>query len=305
MPESMDAGNLIHMSKPPIEPDPIFDLAKKRVRKLARLLSANLGPEDQHSGEQVHALRLCCKRLRALVQLYRPCCSRRAIRSVEKRIKQVADRFAERRDADVQYRMLCRTIDEFDRNHQDALQELLSSYFKKKQESARAGDARISHKGLEPVLESWKRNLSSQAGFDLEQGLANTWKRSRQLACEAMLSDADPAYHRCRKWVKFHLYQLKMLDLPDRIPDEAYLEKLTRLGESLGDLHDRCVLEQSLIERGDFALDGGAGECGRIGSGELRALVLQWLDEKKRRDKARCLDLFRGVFPAERKAWKL
>ena len=75
------------MNKDSKRQDPVYKTAKKLVD---RNLAVMDGPAAL-TPEQVHEVRVCTKKLRALIQMYRPHCGKNAIKAVEKKTNRIAD----------------------------------------------------------------------------------------------------------------------------------------------------------------------------------------------------------------------
>lgn len=271
-------------------PDPVYKAAKLRITKLLSSLEAGPSAAAAHSPDPsfVHSLRVCTKRLRALLQLYRPVAGKSAIKSVEQAVKALADSYSGQRDALVQYETLCHLVEVFQQGNDQDMQPLLRYY-----------DARLHHQvhtaaPLDPVaafadiLQLWKQKLKGKKVPDFDSGVEYAYRRARKLAYEAESSDDDEVYHRCRKWAKYYLYQLQMIVAEPRPRDKALIKQLKKLGECLGEFHDRCVLESSLNRLLDNKQDEALEQAA--------LLMLSWLMEQKRQDKNRCQGLFESVF---------
>lgn len=273
--------------------DPVFKLAKQRVNKLLKKIKAEAPASASEpytlSPALVHSLRVCTKRLRALLQLYRPVSGKTAIKAVDQTIKVLARSYSGQRDAVVQYETLCHLVELYQQSHGSDMQPLLD-YFK-----SRSCEVEAAAKPMEPlaafetVLERWQQKLKGKKQPDFGSGLEYAYRKARKLAYEAEASDDDEAYHECRKWTKYYLYQLQMLVDKPRPRDKALIKQLKALGELLGEFHDRCVLEQSLNRILDKPLEDEALE-------QAVLLMLTWLIEQKRLDKKRCQVWFEGVF---------
>ena len=282
--------------------DPVFKLARQRVNKLLKKIRAEAAASAAEpytlSPALVHSLRVCTKRLRALLQLYRPVAAKTPIKAVDQTIKALADSYSGQRDALVQYETLCHLVEQYQQSHGSDMQPLLD-YF-----SARLRDESETAAPMEPaaafegILERWQEKLKEKKQPDFESGLEFAYRKARKLAYEAESSDDDEVYHQCRKWTKYYLYQLQMLVEKPRPRDRARIKQLKALGELLGVFHDRCVLEQALNRLLDKPIEDEALE-------QAVLLMLTWLIEQKRQDKACCQEWFEGVFSRPHNGVKL
>ncbi len=266
--------------------DPVLNIAIQRVNKLVKKLQAAEAPLPP---ALVHSLRVCTKRLRALLQLYRPVASKTAIKKVDQRIKVIARAYAGQRDAVVQYETLCHLVEVYQQSQSSDLQPLLAHY------AARQAREDANATPLDPVaafldvLDVWKARLKSKRVPDFESGLEYAYRKARRLAYEAEASDDDEVYHQCRKWTKYYLYQLQMLLEHPSPKEKALIKHLKALGVLLGEFHDRCLLEQSL----NHLLDKNSNDEPLE---QAALLMLSWLMEQKRLDKKRRQEWFEGVF---------
>ncbi|MEE2733631.1 MAG: CHAD domain-containing protein [Pseudomonadota bacterium] len=282
--------------------DPVFKLAQQRVNKLLKKIraEAQASATDPYtlSPALVHSLRVCTKRLRALLQLYRPVAGKTAIKAVDQSIRALANAYSGQRDAVVQYETLGHLVDQYQQSHGSDMQPLLDHF------QARLDDKAESASPLEPeaaftaILERWQQKLKGKKQPDFESGLEYAYRKARKLAYEAEASDDDEVYHQCRKWTKYYLYQLQMLVDKPRPRDKALIKQLKELGERLGLFHDRCVLEQAMNRMLNQGLDNEALE-------QAVLLMLTWLMEQKRQDKKQCQEWFEGVFSRPHNGVKL
>ncbi len=292
--------------------DPVFKLAQQRVKKLLKKIraEAEASAEDSYSLSPVtlspalvHSLRVCTKRLRALLQLYRPVASKTAIKTVEQPIKALAKSYAGQRDAVVQYHTLCHLVEQYQQSHASDMQALLAYFEARLHDEVASNTPMEPQAALEGILELWQEKLKPRGKKhgsppDLDSGLEYAYRKARKLAYEAESSDDDEVYHQCRKWTKYYLYQLQMLVDKPRPRDKALIKQLKALGELLGEFHDRCVLEQSLNRILDKPVADESLE-------QATLLMLTWLIEQKRADKKRCQEWFEGVFSRPHNGVKL
>ncbi|MVF12095.1 CHAD domain-containing protein [Ketobacter sp. MCCC 1A13808] len=274
------------MDKPLPKSDPIFKSAKKRVAKVLKPIADDVPLTE----EQIHEVRVCTKKLRALLQLYRPVCSKSALRSVDHSIRNLARAFSSARDAYVQYAMLERMTRAFNEDNQNNLQPLLDHYRIHVDQEDVIPAAVDVREGFDELLHIWRQKIKLKATPNFVDGLNYAYKHARKLAYDAESSDDDELYHECRKWVKYYLYQLQMLVKDKRPKDKTYIRSLEKLGICLGDFHDRCVLERSL----NRLLEDDAQHNLDLESAGL--LMVTWLMEQKRQDKETCQHLFEKLF---------
>ena len=283
--------------------DPVFKLAQQRVSKLLKKIQAEAPDASAAvphtlSPVLVHSLRVCTKRLRALLQLYRPVAGKTAIRAVDQSIKALANSYSGQRDAVVQYETLCHLVEQYQQSHGCDMQPLLDHFSACLLEENEVATPMEPNAGFQDILARWQSKLKGKKQPDFESGLEYAYRKARKLAYEAEASDDDEVYHQCRKWAKYYLYQLQMLLDKPRPRDKALIRQLKALGELLGVFHDRCVLEQSLNRILTKPVRDEALE-------QATLLMLTWLIEQKRLDKKQCQEWFEGVFSRPHNGVKL
>tara|TARA_R110000751_G_scaffold62027_1_gene128344 strand:- start:432 stop:1265 length:834 start_codon:yes stop_codon:yes gene_type:complete len=268
------------MKQTAAKPDPIFKSARKQVRKALKALPPGATPSD----EDIHAIRVCSKKLRALLQLYRPGCAGADIKQVERRLKQLAASYAGLRDAHVQEKTLTRLITRLPPQQQAEMQPLFA-YFAA---AASAAGGQVTpedpHQGFADILADWKTSLKLKHRKDPVKGLDYTYRRARSLALAAHESGEDETYHQCRKWSKYYLYQAQLLC--DRKAAKDSIGLLKQLGEQLGLFQDHCVLEDSL--------QGEAAQVPELTNSVAQVLAV--LEEQKQTDKERARQLFEQLY---------
>jgi CHAD domain-containing protein len=291
---SFDDATIWHMKKDASEPDSVFKIAKQCVDNFLSSIGDDSSTNETLSDDEVHNLRVCTKKLRALLQVYRPCHGKKEVKSVEGIIKALAKSYSEQRDAHVQYETLTEAVSTFSQDHHVDMQSLLSHFENKKHNTKSQGVPIPAHAGFDQILQAWKAMLKPDAAPDIKAGVDFAYLKARKLAGKTQSHDDDEAYHECRKWVKYYRYQLNLLAHHKSDKDEAYVAKLTTLGEKLGVLNDRCVLEHSL---GDLLESRQANST--KGDSNLKNAGKQmqsWLTEQKLLYKAQCNELFDELF---------
>jgi CHAD domain-containing protein len=74
--------------------------------RAAEVLEHSRGVLDTRDIERVHAMRVATRRLRAALEIFKPCFPRSSYKAVLKEVKALADALGERRDSDVAIEML-------------------------------------------------------------------------------------------------------------------------------------------------------------------------------------------------------
>ena len=87
--------------------DPFGSVAARVVSVRAdELLEHSEGAQDIETIENLHAMRVASRRLRATMEVFAPCFPRKPYRKALKEVKAIADALGERRDRDVSIRDL-------------------------------------------------------------------------------------------------------------------------------------------------------------------------------------------------------
>ena len=275
------------MNKDSKRQDPVYKTAKKLVD---RNLAVMDGPAAL-TPEQVHEVRVCTKKLRALIQMYRPHCGKNAIKAVEKKTKRIADQYSGARDAQVMHQTLVQLAEMYCAEQGEDVAPLLAHYA-----DANAKIQQVSphsefdlQQAFSKLMDSWQKQIRPKANTDFALGLEFSYQQARKLAFEAETLDQDECYHHCRKWVKYYLYQINLF-VNKNDPIDELVDSLKALAELLGLFHDRCVLEASL----NGLLQSQPSPNLALESACL--LMLSWLVEQKRLDKANCQNFFEQLF---------
>lgn len=241
------------------------------VDEAERLLDVGDAPLGETA---IHDLRVLCKRLRAVWQLLRPALGRAVTRPPERALRDAAHALAGPREAHVARR----TIDRLARRHarddeeRAALQALATLV------AERWPEARAAPSLAAPLRASFAAQRDALLGLpttlsegDLAAGLLRSYLRARDQGRRGVLLREAAAWHRCRRWAKYELYQLELLAAAH--PDGRRARRLARLGETLGRFNDLCTL-RALADAGRTRLlkRGAAVSVVRILAREERAL---------------------------------
>jgi CHAD domain-containing protein len=122
---------------PGLECDESFALAAARVVEVraGEVLEHSHAVLDLSDPEQVHAMRVATRRLRAAMEIFAPCFPRKTHRKALKEVKAIADALGERRDRDVAIESLERYAAGVGAADRDGV-ELLLVALRREQESA-------------------------------------------------------------------------------------------------------------------------------------------------------------------------
>ncbi len=211
-------------------------------------------PEDADRTEDIHQIRVQCKRLRALLRLLKPVTDEKIIAEENTRVRDAARNLADFRDAFVAGETLKRVFDDAaPRRVRDAAVLL----------NVRPGGAR--HKGdLAAILENLARDLrrvqttvrklpfATRGWGALAPGLERSYRRARtsfQKCHKHQHKHFAETFHEWRKRVKDLAYQLEFLDNMDRGVLRRQRKECRRLGTLLGDDHDYVVFAEHVRDR--------------------------------------------------------
>lgn len=274
------------MSKDKTKHDPILKVGEKVIANTLRRLQQGQPP----SPEQVHELRVCTKKVRALLQLYRPFCGKTSIKNVEQKVKKLADGYSGFRDAQVLEETLVRLTQLYGQDQQQDVQLLLTYFAERNQKVQSKPPSLDPVKTLKNIEDTWKSKIRPKGKASFDVGMEYSYQKARKLAFAAESTDQDDTYHECRKWVKYYLYQLQMSPYK-KLPDsKTHIGLIKQLAELLGLFHDRCELEFALND----LLQSKSNEAKALHTAAL--LMLSYLVEQKRADKEQCLGFFEMLF---------
>ncbi len=268
--------------------DVIYKLAEKRVNVLLSEISEHLNTASELSDNLIHELRVCVKRLRALLQLYQPSAKQRDIKKLDHDIKRIANAFSGKRDIVVQHQLLSKAINEIG-HHEGEFQLLIDHFQNLLTQENITSQVLVVDKAFKRVLKKWHQHLKMTKRKSVDAGLTHTHDQCYLLAHRAIATGNDEAYHAARKWIKYYLYQLKLLNKKRIAPDvECAIKQLDDMGALLGDLHDQSVLEctlQSLLDKSDH-----------VALKQEIMPILAWLQDQKQRYKQQFWPQFNHFF---------
>ncbi|MBV8330167.1 MAG: CHAD domain-containing protein [Verrucomicrobia bacterium] len=222
------------------------------VLRVADILFQNAGNRIRHptrdSAEDIHAIRVIIKRLRALLRLIRPVLNKTVFDRENSRLRTAAHRLAFERDADVARQTLAMLPRS--QGHQAEAVKMLSS-----QKNGDSQPETIQARNyVEMDLERTRRSLHgmriSRAGWDaIEPGLTAVYRKCRKRMQRALRRGEDDAFHKWRITVKHLYYELQMLRpvWPKRL--DKMIARLSQLQEKIGTDHDLVILKRSLASR--------------------------------------------------------
>jgi CHAD domain-containing protein len=113
---------------------PGFDCEEAFSLAAVRVVEVRAGEVFEHAGgvldlediEPLHDMRVATRRLRAALEVFRPCFPRKRCKRALKRVKSLADALGERRDRDVSIAFLAGFLEEAPAADRERLEDLLS-----------------------------------------------------------------------------------------------------------------------------------------------------------------------------------
>ncbi len=286
------------MSQSIAKQDLVYKLAEKRVNSLLSDIAAHLATSEELSDELVHDLRVCVKRLRALLQLYRPCCNKQVIKQIDHDIKAIANAFSGQRDMVVQYQLLSKAMEEINQQSQHDFAPLRAYFLRVMTQEKIESPELMVDLAFKRALKKWHKHLTINKRKIVDSGLRYTHDQCYKRAHRAIATGQDALYHAARKWIKYYLYQLKLLTKKQVDPElELAIKQLDAMGELLGELHDQCVLEHTL--KGLISSEEKPSEIANLDDEVLEAIIhsiLHWLASKKQHYKQQFWSQFNHFF---------
>jgi CHAD domain-containing protein len=257
-------------AKPAAEPEPerkgesLEALRRKEgVRagliRLARRLTRDAlqhieHPKSLDRTEDIHQVRVQCKRLRALLRLLKPVSDRKALEQENARIRDAARALSAFRDAFVAGETLKRVFDDTaPRRVQDAavLLGVKHGGLKRKRDL----DASFENAGrdLREMVATLRQLQVPVRGWEaVAPGLERSYRRAQTSYLKCRKHHAEQlaeCFHEWRKRVKDLAYQLEFLDNVEPTVLRFLRKEFRRLGTMLGDDHDYVMFAQQVRER--------------------------------------------------------
>jgi len=145
--------------------DASFSKAATKTLKVrvAEVFAHSEGVLDLGATERVHDMRVATRRLRAALEVFEPCFSRKRHRKALKKVKRLADALGERRDADVEIALLESLIGEAAEVDRAALQGLVDELRLRQAEANEALAPYVAPKRLKKLRRQLKK-LIKKAG---------------------------------------------------------------------------------------------------------------------------------------------
>jgi CHAD domain-containing protein len=225
-------------------------IAREQIGKAIEELDApELGQE-----KTIHQVRKRCKKLRALMRLYRPA-DKQTYRTENRAFRDASRLLGTLRDYDA----LSETAEELKGDEApaevaqavDEIQRVLMLRRNQAANGEHPAPERLDQfrdameEGLRRV-EQWQIGVDD--GRTLAAGTRRSYRRARKAMAQAYEDPSAENFHEWRKRVKYHWYHTRLLrDLWKPIL-KARRDELDELSDLLGDEHDLAVLAQTLCD---------------------------------------------------------
>lgn len=228
-----------------LQPDePTGDaLPRIAVEMLDKAVAALSSPDGVTA---VHETRKSCKRVRALLRMYRPGLGP-CYRAANSEVRDVARLLSASRDEDVLPmtcdKLLGKLSDQETRGAVESVRDTLLAA--EKDQATNPVDAVIERlQSLSVEARGWRVEQARRSAAD---GVKRVYRDGRRHRKACAVDGAATAWHEWRKSVKHHGYHASLLKKLHPVAD-AYVEPWDRLGKLLGDEHDLSVLEERLVK---------------------------------------------------------
>lgn len=238
-----------------------FDALEAEVRRIAHEEVRNALREIRNAGtrpDPVHATRLHCKKMRALLRLVRHGLGRHYEVENES-CRDIARSLSGPRDA----KIILTTIDtlledhaydtaELDGEHLRAwLVSRLDPLRKEAEHTGALVESLVALTSIEARIPRWR--VRGAPIRILSAGVGETYKRARHDFRRVRETRRASHFHDWRKHVKYHWLQLKLIRPIGSKALPGRMKRMTELSRALGDLHDLDVLEPWLARQHDHA----------------------------------------------------
>ncbi len=242
--------------------DETVEAGLKRIAReqIDRGLEELSDPElDRH--EAIHQVRKRCKKLRGLLRLVRPA-FKQHYKMENAWYRDAARELAWIRDAQAALETYLKLVERERTELPRHTAERVADWLGDRRDAALADEDEIEAavdlfrdrlvKGRNRVAR-WTLKAD---GFDaLAGGLAKTYSRGRRAMARAYATADSVDFHEWRKRVKYHWYQLRLLQPLHSASIKAQQRQAARVGELLGEEHDLALLRELLA-----ASDDGPGQ---------------------------------------------
>jgi CHAD domain-containing protein len=211
-------------------------------------------PENLDRTEDIHQVRVQCKRLRALLRLLKPVSDAEALARENARLRDAARALSAFRDAFVAGETLKRVFDDTaPRRVQDAAVMLGVTHGNPKRKRDLEAGFENAARDLREMLATLRALPVEARGWDaVAPGLQRSYSRAQtsfQKCRKHQAKHLAECFHEWRKRVKDLAYQLEFLDNVEPTVLRFMRKEFRRLGTMLGDDHDYVVFAEQVRER--------------------------------------------------------
>lgn len=194
----------------------------------------------------VHEARKACKRLRAILRMFRPGLGA-SYRGADSEVRDIARMLSGTRDQDVLPSTCEKLIDKQSNDEsRGAVESIRDVLLAARDEVAPAPfDAVIERlHTLHDAAPDWRVKRPRRSAAD---GVRRVYRDGRRRLRNCEMDGPTAPWHEWRKSVKHHGYHANLLKKLHPVAD-AYAKPWSHLGTLLGDEHDLSVLEERLVE---------------------------------------------------------
>ncbi|HBJ34129.1 MAG TPA: hypothetical protein DDZ51_05075 [Planctomycetaceae bacterium] len=242
-------------------------LAAVHVSALACHAQAStiLAKSDPIDAEAIHQLRVLSKRLRSYWELLQPFVGKSQVKLATKQLQNAASRFAAARDHHVLVTLLGKLAKKAKKPKlQSSLNDVLKAFIESHRTDPPSAESDLPHSGDDDA-QIWqldrRRWESLDFGSDADsvgtrsvrKGLQRIFKKARDLHERAVTEHDIERWHELRKWVKYLSLTIPLCG--DEPSTSIVAEEWTRLGKTLGKLHDYDELIKRIGQLGPDQVD--------------------------------------------------
>lgn len=252
---------------------PLFAGYRRVALDIDRAAWTTLQSDAAFEPDNVHALRVATKRLRAYWQLQKPTANAALAKRSIKGLRDAARTLAGLRDEHVLRSLLAElslTADSSSRQAFEKAAEHLTPAGARS--TAKPDDRRDFLEAIDSDLEDWWQAVALDDDEMLDAGLRRSFAKTRDLGRLALEDQAPEEMHRWRRWVKYLRYQVEPLASPGRrFLSDLYAE-LKELGSVLGQLNDLENLRHAVPAGEDASVSSAIESRGEVLASRIPAL---------------------------------
>lgn len=233
-----------------------------KIARLLRTLESRLAL-TRPTADDVHKIRVCCKKLRSWIRLLRHRRSAQDWQHADRALRKIVRQFALARDTLV-LRQTIAKLQAATRSarNRSACRQVLAGLQTHTPVARATKIAPLSQRVVNTLGVNDKLTHKT-----LNKGLQHAYARCRQRARRAFAdAGAIEPLHELRRWVKYLAYQLELVDLPTPA-SKKFTSQLVSLGKILGQVHDLAELQHRLTTiaiRNQAAVDLVATQARRL-----------------------------------------